>query len=276
MGNPLSEGSGSDTFGNSGGDGSGQDGSTYQGNPSHQEFLNAIPEQYHEAVTPVLQKWDQGVNERFTKVQSEYAPWNDVIQSGNTPQDVTLALNVLQTMLNNPREIYDALNSQYNFADQTTGGQQSSQQNSNSGASDQGQNEPPDLQTAYDQRIAMIENNYQRLAEFMLNNQEQQQAAQEDQALEVELAGLKKKYGDFDEPYVLSQMLHLGKTSEEAVQMFQQMTGRIAQQGPRPLLLGASGGAVPGQGFNPVKASDKEAKDVAVEMINAMNAANRG
>lgn len=273
MGNPLGENAGGQSFdaGNVGGAGAGD--GTQGGNPAWQEFYQAVPQEYHEAVTPLLQKWDQGVNQRFTQVQQEYAPWNNVIQSGNTPDDVTLALNVLQTMVNNPREIYDALNSQYNFADQTTG--QGSNNNQGAGANtSQGQNEP-DLQTAYDQRFQQVEQNFQRLAQFMLDKQQTDVEAQEDAQLDAELAGLRKKHGDFDEDYVLSKM-YSGHSAEEAVQMYQQFLQRAHSAAqPRPLLLGQGGGAAPGLQKDPRKMTDNEAKSSALQMVMAMNAANQ-
>ncbi len=242
------------------------------GNPAWSEFLQAIPEEYHEKVTPVLQKWDQGVTNRFSQVQSQYAPWNDVINSGNSPDDVILGLNVLQTMVNNPRQVYDALAEQYKFDSQ---GQPTGVNPGNiSGANGQGQNEP-DLQTAYDQRIAAIESNFERVGQFLLQKQQAELEAQEDAALDAELQGLTKKFGDFDERYVLAQM-DAGATGEQAVQMYHELVRRAQSQAlPRPLLLGANSGGAPEQQLDPTKMSDQEAKNTAVQMVMAMNRQNQ-
>lgn len=244
-------------------------------NPSHAEFYQAIPKEYHDTVTPLLQKWDQGVQKRFEEVQSNYAPWQDVINSGNNPEDVVLALNVLQTMMNNPRQVFDALNEEYRFLEQQS--QSTDLQNGQQlpGANGQGHSEPSDFQTAYDQRIAAMEANFQRLAEVQLQNMQEAQAAQEDQALDAELSNLRKQYGEYDEDFVLAKM-QAGMDAEEAVKTYQQLIARVAGQNqPRPLILGTGGGNIPGQGLDPRKMSDKEAKSAAVQMIMAMNRENQ-
>lgn len=245
-------GAGVDSGTNVGGD-SGQQGAN--GNPAWNEFLSVVPQELHGQVTPILEKWDKGVQDRFQKVHSEYEPWKEVLGTGATPEDVSFALNVLNTINENPETVYRALKDYHKFDAEPAG--------SNTG---QGQNES-NQEDPYAARFAEIERTNQLMAQTLVAQREREIQAQQDQQLDTEFTGLRKKYGDFDEDYVLGKMLN-GMDSENAVQAFVKMRDSLAAQGPKPLIMGAGGG-VPGTNTDVRKLDDAGTKNLVVQMLQA-------
>jgi len=238
--------------------GAGNVGGGSGGNPAWGEFLEVIPSELHEKVTPLLQKWDQGVNQRFDKVHSEYAPYKQYMEAGYTPDHINMALNILNTIQEDPQYVWKSLGEYHKFGTEPEG------QGAPAG---QGQGEP-EGQEFKDPRYDELAQQHQTLAEFVLQQKQEAQAAQEDAALDAELSGLRKQYGDFDEKYVMSQMLYGNMTGEQAVQAFQDMAQRLASQGPKPFsFLGGNSGGVPGTNTDVRKMSDAQARDAAVQML---------
>jgi hypothetical protein len=233
-------------------------------NPAWNEFLQVVPQEYHEQVTPLLQKWDQGVNQRFEKVHSDYAPWKNYIDQGITPDQVNMALNVLNTLQENPEYVWKSLGDYHKFGQEPV---------ENQGGNGQGQGELENQGQLQDPRYDELSQNFGKLAEFVLQKQQADMEAQEDYALDQELASLRSKYGDFDEKYVMSQMLYGEMSGEQAVQEFQKMAQRLASQGPQPFsFLGGNSGGVPGTNPDVRKMSDSQARDAAVQMLQGFAA----
>lgn len=251
---------GGDNGGYTGGGEEQQGGSGTGGNPAWSTVLNEIPQEYHAKLTPHLQEWDKGVNDRFQKVHSEYEPWKPIIGAAGDPQTAQFALNLLDAMYNNPQAVYDALKSKYNFDAAVEGS--APQANGNG----QGQGEP--TQEPWEARYNQLQQQNAQIAEYLYNKQRIELEAQQDAALDQELNGLRQKYGDFHEPYVLA-LMQGGKTAEQAVQDFQKFQEETAKNyQPKPLIMG-SGGGFPGGNFNPAKASDGQVNDIVVQMLQA-------
>lgn len=257
MGNPFSEGTGTPDGGNGTFDGNGTTGQ----NPAWNPFLEAVPQEYHEKVTPLLQEWDKGVNERFQKVHSEYEPYKPYKEAGVTPDTINIALSVLNTLQENPEYLWKSLGEYHKFGQEPQ---------DTAGLPGQGQGEPEGQEVFHDPRYDELSQNYQKLAEFVLGQHEAQEAAQADAELDVELKNLRKQYGDYDEDYVVSKMLNQGMSGEEAVKSFKEMEQRLASRGPKPFtFLGGNSGGVPGSNTDIRKASAQDARNYAIQMLQA-------
>lgn len=244
--------------------GEGQQGNSDQGgNPAWSTVLNEIPQEYHAKLTPHLQEWDKGVNDRFQKVHSEYEPWKPIIGAAGDPQTAQYALNLLDAMYNNPQVIYEALKSKYNFDDvQQPNGQPQGQGNGNG----QGQGEP--TAEPWEQRYNQLNQQQAQIAEYLLNQKRAEMEAQQDALLDQELNSLRQKHGNFDERYVLA-LMQGGASAEEAVTQFQKFQEDTAKNyRPKPLIMGG-GGQYPGGNFNPAKATDGQVTDLVTQMLAA-------
>lgn len=230
------------------------------GNPAWNEFLEAVPQEFHNKVTPVLEKWDKGVQERFQKVHSEYEPWKPILKTGVDPETTQFALNLLNTLNDNPELVHKAIGDYYKLGDKAP--------------VEQGQVEPVDQDDPYKAKFEQLEQQANTMAQILLKQREEQVNAQADAELDQELAKLRKTYGEFDEEYILAKMTN-GHSAEDAVKSYYQAVERMAKSKmPRPLIMGGGGG-VPGQNVDPRKLSDSGTKNLVVEMLKAAADQNR-
>ncbi len=245
-----------------GGDGGYSGGSTDGVNPAWNDILSAVPAEYHEKLTPTLQAWDQGVQKRFEGVQSQYKPWEQYAKAGVDPEDVKFALNLLNTLNDDPRKVYEAIGTHFKFNSDGS-------ITENQGPTEQQPGEP---NAKYEQRLAELDRRTEIVGQVLLKNQEDKERAKADAALEKEITALKDKHGDFDDHTVLALMAN-GMQGEAAVKHFQSiLTTQAARFRPKPLFMGAGGG-IPGQNADVSKLTDQQRKSLAVEILKA-NAAD--
>jgi len=251
MGHPL--GDGADGYTGDTGDGQ---------NPAWNNFLEVIPQELHDKVTPLLTEWDKGVQDKFTKVQQEYAPWKDVISAAGNPQEAAFALQLMRAVQEDPEMIYNSLKERYKFGEtppEVT-------------AQGQGQGEPQTLDPAIAARIQQLEQGQQTVAQIIQAQHTAELEAREAQALDSELSNAKKQYGDFDERFVLALAAN-GVPVMDAAKQFADMKTAIAQQySPKPLIMGAGGGMPSVNKFDVKKVSDGQLNDFVVQHLAAAKA----
>lgn len=250
---------GSVDTGYTGGDGgSGFDNNTGQsGNPAWQEFLNVVPEEFHPQVTPVLEKWDKGVQDRFTTVQQQYEPykaWEPFVKQGVNPEEADFALRLLNGLNENPQMVYNAIKDFYNL---------------DGSDNSQGQEGPlTDEVNPLDPRISQLERQNEIMAQHLLNNAKQAELAQAEAELDHELSEARKKHGDFDEKFVLAYMQN-GYPADEAAKAYMDwQASERAKFGAKPLIMGSGGGA-PQFNTDVRKLDDKQTKNLVVQMLQA-------
>lgn len=230
-------------------------------NPSWNEYLAEIPQELHEKVIPAFQKWDSGVQNMVQKVHSEYEPWKPFI-SATDPQTANWALQVLNAIENDPKTVYDALNEYYKFneADNPAGS-----------ATEQGRQEPGLMDNLQDHpMMKQMQTQLQTMANLLMQQKAQEMEAQEDARLSQELAAAEKKFGKFDEEYVIAKLMaNPNATVESAVQAYHQWAQNQSQTyRPRPLVMGAGGG-IPGNNTDVRKLDSAGARDMIQQMLTA-------
>lgn len=228
------------------------------GNPAWGEFLTEVPQEYHSKVTPILQKWDQGVNERFNKVHSEYADFKPFKENGVTKQQLEQGLNLLNAISANPLEVWKAMKEAYKFEEEAT--------------SEQGQQEPKVVEDEpWKTQYEGLKSQLDIVSRILVNQREAEESAKADAALEKELETLKGKYGAFDEEFVLSKLVTNPKaTPEDAVKAYKEWEAKQqARFGPKPLFMGNGHGGLPSQMPDARKLSDKGTRDLVADMLLA-------
>lgn len=239
---------------------------TDAGNPAWGEVLADIPQEFHEKLTPHFKKWDDGVSARFEQVQSKFKPWKQFEDSGIDPVTVQFAVNVLNSIEENPRAVYDSLAQYYKddprFKDLGQGLEEPK--------AGQAEEEEP-----WRKELDTLRRQNEILAQAALNQQRDQQKKDADAWLDSTMSGLKKKYGDFDEQYVMAMMLQLKVEPEKAVEIWQQKRDEMVKQHrPRPLLMGANGG-MPGQTTDVKKLDDAGRRNLVTQMLEAAKQQNQ-
>ncbi len=237
---------------------------TDDGNPAWKEFYDVVPSEIHDKVTPLLQKWDQGVQERFTKVQSEYEPWKELINNQVDPADAKFAVQLLNSLEQNPQGVHQAIGEYYKLINPDSGTGQGH-------VEPKAEPEEPQYATASD--LAALRQQNEIMAQILLNNKQAEDAKMQDAKLTSEFDAARQKYGDFDEKYVSGLLLANPNMSvDQGVASFKQfVTNEAAKYRPKPLFMGAGGG-VPGQQTDVSKLTDKGRRELAVSVLKAANA----
>ncbi len=245
----------------------GNEGGNEGGNPNWGPLLADIPQEFHSKVTPHLQNWDRGIQQRF----QENAAWKPVQSSGMSPEMVQQAIQLARSMQEDPRGVYDAMGQHYNF-------QQAVQQAVAQQQEDDSDNPYAQRFTDYDNRMSQLAGQNEVLAKAIMAQYEKQQSAakeaEEDAALEKEIKAAKQKYGDAWNEQIALKMMQGFNSPSEAMEFFLNQ-GR--QQPPHaPRLLG-SGSTFPQLGNKrPGQMNDQEQQLLVTQrLMDAMRANNQ-
>lgn len=252
-----------------------------QGNPAWKELLDIMPSNLHPQMRPVLDKWEQGVQQQFQKHADEmgrYSPYQQLVDN-NVPMDyIEQALSIAQLIDENPQGFMQQL--QAIFGDQQQG-QQQFEQGQNGNQYDYGDQEgtfdQQQFDLSQDPRFQELQQHQDLLANYIAQQMTQEQEAAEDQELDTMLDQLRQQYGDYDERYVIT-MAASGMHPEEAVKAYHEMVNNIRQQ-PRadanlPRIVSPSNG-MPSEQVDVANLSDSDRKRL-VQNILANAAQNRG
>lgn len=106
-----------------------------------------------------------------------------------------------------------------------------------------------------------------QMAQIMVQQNQQNEENEADAELEREFEDLHEKHGDFDEGYVLSQMMS-GAEPEEAVEAYNEFVNRIRSEEKRPPTVMGEGGSVTSSNVDPSKLDSKGRKAMIQDMLS--------
>lgn len=81
------------------------------GNPSLAELYEVLPKSLHGLVEPVIEKWQQGIDQEFENI----APYRKFVDAGIDPDIIGASLELAQQISTNPKAIYDELADRYGW-----------------------------------------------------------------------------------------------------------------------------------------------------------------
>lgn len=81
------------------------------GNPSLAELYEVLPKSLHSLVEPVIEKWQQGIDQEFETI----APYRKFADAGIDPDIIGASLELAQQISTNPKAIYDELAERYGW-----------------------------------------------------------------------------------------------------------------------------------------------------------------
>jgi hypothetical protein len=81
------------------------------GNPSLAELYEVLPKSLHGLVEPVIDKWQQGIDQEFESI----APYRKFVDAGIDPDIIGASLELAQQISTNPKAIYDELAERYGW-----------------------------------------------------------------------------------------------------------------------------------------------------------------
>ncbi len=80
-------------------------------NPSLAELYDVLPKSLHGLVEPVVNKWQQGIDQEFEAI----APYRRFMDAGIDPDIIGASLELAQQISTNPKAIYDELAERYGW-----------------------------------------------------------------------------------------------------------------------------------------------------------------
>lgn len=252
------------------------------GNPAWQELYGVLPESLKPVVDPVLQKWEQGNQQKiqqYAEQQKAYEPYKDFVENNIPAESIQQALAVMQMIDQNPQEFLQQMQTFYGLQEQPNVNQQQQQPNTQQQPNNEPQGndysfdeQPFDLES--DPRFKQIKEQQDIMANFLAMQAQQEQQAKEDAQLEADLTSLREKYGDYDEDYVLGIAMNGGEL-EDAVKKYKALEESIrtkpAADANLPNIL-TPGGGVPSENVNPADWTDQQRK---AHVMNLLAQANR-
>lgn len=247
------------------------DGGQSQGNPAWGELLSVVPENLHEQVTPHLQKWDAGVQQRFDGINTKYAPFQEFLDNEVDPEHLKMGLGILSAIQNDPRDFWDTMAQQFDFGADASNGSGEAPPSNDPAEEDQ------NISPAFAEKMRKLEQGYEAIAKELLQERESKAQAKQDETLEKQLKDLKDKHGEFDEGYVLTA-LHLGAKPEDAIKQWNTLVDKIVADHNRPKapkILGDGGTGLPGETKAKVgKWSRAETRSQVAKLLAARAAEN--
>ena len=245
-----------DGAGGDGGEAGGQgfaqsDGSGSEYSQMASGFLGRVPQEHRAILEPYVKQWDAGVTRRFQELQSQVAAYN-----GYDPDTVSQAMSIAEQIEANPWAVYGTLREALMSGefgpqpDQQPVGQQYQQapQQQDQGTLGWQQQMPEEFMNEFNQmRQALV-----MMGQQMISRNQVAQQQQEQEQLDAYLESLHAEYGDFDDQWVLLQILN-DQNYDNVEQHITDWQGKVnSRQGQQqevlqglPNLLGTNGGTAP-------------------------------
>lgn len=249
------------------------------GNPAWTELYSVLPDNLHTVVAPVLEKWEQGTQQKFTdyaEKSKQYEPYQQFVENQIAPDQIEQALAVAQLIDSDPQGFLAQMQAFYGGDQQANSQQQPNQQEQQQGPSDNsyGQYDEQPFDIENDPRFQQLKQQQDTIAAFLAQQVETEQASAADQQLDSELTALQETYGEFDEDYVLN-LAAGGVPLEDAVKRYNSMVDNIRQRPAAdaglPSIL-SPGGGLPSEQINPAEMTAQQRKAF---VMNALAQANQ-
>ncbi len=197
-------------------------------NPAWNDILQALPEDLHTVVKPMLEQWDSTVQDKIQQVHKQYEPYKPLVEHEVDMDYIDQAIYIAQQLENNPQEVIDRAIEAFKLPYQK--GEAVSI--NNGGAGDPNPFENTDLEdiSQHPQFKAVMDQLGQLNSQFEKTQQETQ-AQQQQRQLEEYIEGLHKgpngETVEFDDMYVAA-LISAGVKGEKAVEQFQQTVNQHA------------------------------------------------
>lgn len=258
------------------------------GHPAWQEILNELPEEFHNVITPKLQEWDQGVQQKLEQVRSQYEPYNPIFENKVPMDRIEQALALAMTLEQNPELVVENAINHFNL-DKFKPQQQVQQQpvpNDEDEDFDMFDGEITPEKLKNHPAFSEFFEKQRELEEFVNSQKQQTEQQQAQQEFETFFSGLHDEHGDFDDTYVAALVAN-GVEPTDAIEQYRNTVNQAAQsliqaQGGQPnsqqqndtVVMGASGttgSGVPNQDVNVGSLSNDQIEDMVVQMLQQQN-----
>lgn len=228
-------------------------------------FLNGMPEEHRQLLSPYVKKWDGEVTKKFQNYASQLKPY----QALGSVEDLQKYSNFVNNFRNDPeglfRLMWQGMEQQYGDKFQEELSRileiQEQQQMSDDYYQENGQGEyQPDPNEQFQQGVMKELND---LREWRANFEKSQEEAVQQQQLDTVLEQMHNAFGDFNDDFIVLELSRHGDV-QKAMQAWNNLIGKYSsqQQAPAqrqaPKIMGGQGGVPSGQvDTSKLRASDR-------------------
>lgn len=237
-------------------------------NPAWNNLMEKLPSSLHPLVTPELKSWDEKFQQQLQQVHSQYEPYKQFAEQQVPAEQLAAAYDLFNLINTNPQLVYDNLAEFYGFGGQGQEGAENNQGQPNGNEETFDFNNPEVDITQHPQFKELAENQ-QALAQFFVQQQEQERIAQAEQQIEAELAQVKEKYPNIDELLIFQTATGGNMTLSQAADMLNHQYETMLQQSrqPAPRVFSANGGIPAQQPIDPAKLDSKSTKSLVADIL---------
>jgi hypothetical protein len=247
-----------------------------------------LPEPLHETLRPIVDEWSR----KYERVREEAAPYYNLVDSGFTNEEIQMAAALQRALATDPEGFYDQMGQAYGYAqaqkiaqleERVQQIQPSAQVSGEKNWWEDDDVTTPNEQTRVvsDPRIDQMEQELEQLRAMQEEVQEQQRLDEGRAQMEIELASIRNKYGEYNEEEVVRRAVanhHVDGDASltRAFHEYKDMEARYmadiaSKQKTAPKVMGASSGMVPSD--PPAKLDTDEARrQAALELAIRLGA----
>lgn len=254
-------------------------------NPAWNDLIQTIPTQFVPQVTPILQKWDRGVQDRFQTVQSTYAPFKSFIDEGVKPEELQAARALMQALEADPRSFYDRMGDYYAEQwglDQGQGSDDANNDDYSLDDLDDGQG--PEIDLENNPYLRQMKEQQDVLTQVVTQQYQQQQAemqakvdAQAEQEVASEIAQIEQKYGPLDKDkadFIFGRAINNeGLTLMQAADQFFAIAGGAQRAASTPVIM-SPGGGTPAPNTNVAELNGQDRRSLVASILEQAHRAN--
>lgn len=247
-------------------------------NPAWNDLLETMPSSLHGQMIPHLQKWDQGVQQRFQQVQSQYAPYEpyrDFVDNQVDPSLIQASLQLAQLIESDPRSFYDKMGEYYG---KEWGLDQGHEVENSDDYSLDGYEEQQPARLEDNPYLQKIQEQQDTIASVLAIQLQQQQQAQQEQIqqemetkIDTDLASIAEKYGELS-PALTKMIISTAVSSPDqdlmAAADFVFSTVGQSSKPTAPRIM-SPGGGVPQSSADVTNLDRKGTRELVVEMLRA-------
>lgn len=250
------------------------------GHPAWKEILDVLPDSLHSIVTPTLEKWDKGVQEKFTQFHQTYDPYKEIVEQKVPVDRIKQGLMVAQMIESDPAALVQQLVDHFKL-EQFMAADDDDDDDDDiplelEGVDVEALKKHPAFKELFKQQ--------EQMAQYYEQQRQAQEQNESQKMMQDLLSDLHEKHGEFNDLFVTS-LLAAGVEPEDAVKQFKDTINQALQahQGTQPppvqppVVMGSSGNTgagVPNQDVKLGRLTNSQTVDMVTQILQQAAAEN--
>lgn len=243
-------------------------------NPAWSSLVEKLPSSLLPVITPELKSWDEKFQQQLQQVHSQYEPYKELIDNQVPAENLQQAWQMFNLMNENPQLVFDQMKEFYGFGQDGQGQQE--QQPNNPEEENGFDFNNPEADITQHPKFQELAQNQQMLAQFLVEQQQQEASKQAEVQIESEISSITEKYPFINELQLIQLAMGGNMTLTQAAEQLnaQREAWLTESRRPAPQVF-SGGGSVPAQQQpDPTKMSSSERRATVAAILQAQAEGN--